>query len=71
MNALWRREAKVFLALSDCVGIGQRSQSAKRPRERGRDFGDPRLGAHAAWIKGVMGLMDSSPSSQNHLMKVC
>lgn len=71
MNALGRREAKGFLPRSDYVGIGQRSQPEQRPRERGRDFGDPRVGAHAAWIEGVVGLMDSSPSSQNHWMKVC
>ncbi|MDO3525045.1 hypothetical protein [Ralstonia pseudosolanacearum] len=51
MNALGRREAKGFLPRSDYVGIGQRSQPEQRPRERGRDFGDPRLGAHAAWIE--------------------
>lgn len=66
MNALWRQEAKGFLARSDCVGIGQRPNSEKCPCKRGRNFDDPRLGAHAAGIKGVMGLMDSSPSSQNH-----
>lgn len=55
MNALGRREAKGFLPRSDYVGIGQRSQPEQRPRERGRDFGDPRVGAHAAWIEGGSG----------------